>query len=89
MTLAETAGANGPCTLLRPAEQRVPFVFDSPHSGRSYPPQFLAATRLDPLTIRRSEDFLVDRLFSSVVGHGAPLLAANFPRAFLDVNREP
>jgi len=89
LQLPDNAGTNGPCTLLRPAEQRVPFVFDSPHSGRAYPPRFLAAARLDPLTIRRSEDFLVDRLFSCVVGHGAPILAANFPRAFLDVNREP
>lgn len=71
------------------AEQRVPFVFNSPHSGRHYPARFLAMTRLDALAIRRSEDCYVDELFGGAVMLGAPLLAANFPRAYLDVNREP
>ncbi|MBA3449073.1 MAG: N-formylglutamate amidohydrolase, partial [Pseudaminobacter sp.] len=70
------------------AEQRVPFVFNSPHSGRHYPERFLSMVRLDRNAIRRSEDCFVDELFGSVVGIGAPMLAANFPRAYLDVNRE-
>jgi N-formylglutamate amidohydrolase len=41
------------------------------------------------LTLRRSEDAFVDELFAPCVGLGAPLMRANFPRAFLDVNREP
>ncbi len=69
--------------------QRVPFVFNSPHSGRCYPRRFLAMARLDADTIRRSEDCFVDELFSGAVAMGAPMLAANFPRAYLDVNREP
>src|SRR5690606_19498822 len=72
-----------------PAEQRVPFVFNSPHSGSFYPPRFLAMSRLDAFAIRRSEDCYVDELFSGAVGLGAPLLAAHFPRAWLDTNREP
>ncbi|WP_349358282.1 N-formylglutamate amidohydrolase [Stappia sp.] len=75
--------------VLRPAEQRVPFVFNSPHSGRHYPETFLAASRLDRGAIRRSEDAFVDELFSHVVPTGSPLLRACFPRAYLDVNREP
>ena len=31
----------------------------------------------------------VDELFASAVELGAPVLAAQFPRAWLDVNREP
>ena len=46
-------------------------------------------TRLDRNAIRRSEDCYVDELFGSAVALGAPMLAANFPRAYLDVNREP
>lgn len=64
-------------------------VFSSPHSGSVYPESFLAASRLDPLTIRRSEDAFVDELFAGAIRTGAPLLRAHFPRAFLDVNREP
>ncbi|TPW29948.1 N-formylglutamate amidohydrolase [Pararhizobium mangrovi] len=78
-----------PFELARPARQCVPFVFNSPHSGRVYPAGFLEQARLDARTIRRSEDYFVDELFASVVSCGAPLLSANFPRAYLDVNREP
>lgn len=46
-------------------------------------------TRLDQLSIRQSEDAYVDELFSRAPHLGAPLLRAHFPRAYLDVNREP
>jgi N-formylglutamate amidohydrolase len=77
------------CEILAPDEQTVPFVFNSPHSGRYYPAEFLAATCLDTNDIRRSEDLYVDSLFSFVVRLGAPLMSAVYPRAYLDVNREP
>ncbi|MBY5569798.1 N-formylglutamate amidohydrolase [Rhizobium leguminosarum] len=72
-----------------PVSQTIPFVYNSPHSGRIYPPEFIAQSRLEGIAIRRSEDHYVDELFGSAVALGAPLLAANFPRAYLDVNREP
>ncbi|MGX1098356.1 N-formylglutamate amidohydrolase [Amorphus sp. MBR-141] len=75
--------------ILEPSVQRRPFVFNSPHSGSTYPNSFLKSSRLDRVSIRRSEDTFVDELFSGVVGLGAPLMRAQFPRAFLDVNREP
>jgi len=78
-----------PLLLSRPAAQTVPLVFASPHSGRAYPPAFVAASRLDALGLRRSEDSFVDELFAAAPAHGAPLLAAQFPRAFCDANREP
>jgi N-formylglutamate deformylase len=76
-----------PFRLDRPVRQTVPFVFASPHSGRHYPASLLQRSRLDATTLRRSEDAFVDELFAGAVGLGAPLLAAHFPRAFLDVNR--
>jgi len=72
-----------------PETRSGPFVFNSPHSGRDYPLQFVRASRLDSLALRRSEDFLVDELFAAATRHGAPILKARFPRAWLDVNREP
>ncbi|MEJ1160189.1 N-formylglutamate amidohydrolase [Prosthecomicrobium sp. N25] len=78
-----------PFEVLTPDEIRVPFLFNSPHSGTGYPQSFLDASRLDGRRIRRSEDSFVDELFGSVPAHGAPLMRANFPRAYLDVNREP
>lgn len=78
-----------PFSVARPAELKVPLVFNSPHSGRIYPRAFLAASRLDAHTLRRSEDAFVEELFGFVTDLGAPLLHAHFPRAYLDVNREP
>ena len=78
-----------PLRLARPARQTAPLVFASPHSGRDYPVDFLAQARLDPVGLRRSEDCFVDDLFADAPAHGAPLLAATFPRAFCDANREP
>jgi N-formylglutamate amidohydrolase len=80
---------NPPFTITEPAMQTVPFVFNVPHAGAIYPAAFLAASRLDAVALRRSEDAFVDELFASVMGLGAPLMTAHFPRAFLDLNREP
>jgi N-formylglutamate amidohydrolase len=77
-----------PLDLRRPAAQLMPLVVASPHSGSDYPAEFVAASRLDPLTLRRSEDAFVDELFAAAPRLGAPMLAARFPRAYLDVNRE-
>jgi len=78
-----------PFVVINPGVQSVPFVVCSPHSGRAYPRHFLAQSRLDPLTLRKSEDCFVDELFAEAPELGAPLIAARFPRAYLDVNREP
>ena len=72
-----------------PVELTSPLVFSSPHSGRCYPAGFLEASRLSPDRLRRSEDAYVEELFEGVVACGAPLLAARFPRAYVDLNREP
>ncbi|WEK04757.1 MAG: N-formylglutamate amidohydrolase [Candidatus Devosia phytovorans] len=74
---------------IRPRRLVAPLVFNSPHSGRVYPERFLAMTRLDHLSIRQSEDAWVDELFSRAPHLGAPMIRAHFPRAYLDVNREP
>jgi N-formylglutamate amidohydrolase len=78
-----------PYRLSRPAQQRVPFVFASPHSGNLYPTSLIAMSRLSATTLRRSEDAFVDELFAEAGACGAPMLAARFPRAYLDVNRSP
>lgn len=78
-----------PFEVIEPERLAVPLLFNSPHSGRLYPASFLAASRLDQQAIRRSEDTFVDELFMGAVAEGAPLLRAHFPRAWLDVNREP
>ena len=74
--------------LQLPVARILPLVLASPHSGTEYPANFLAVSRLDPVSLRRSEDSFVDELFGAGPRLGAPLLSARFPRAYVDVNRE-
>jgi N-formylglutamate amidohydrolase len=85
----QAAGDRQHFEVREPAEQTIPFVFNSPHSGSHYPVDFVAQSNLDALSIRRSADHYVDELFADAPELGAPLLVAHFPRAYLDVNREP
>lgn len=88
--MATAATQDPPWDIIAPGEQTAPVVLASPHSGRRYPPEFVTSSRLDLLTLRKSEDGFVDEIFSGAArAHGAPLLRALFPRAYVDPNREP
>ena len=78
-----------PFEVIEPAVPQGPVLFNSPHSGSTYPRAFLANSRLDMATLRRSEDTFVADLFAGVVAQGYPLMRAHFPRCYVDVNREP
>jgi len=78
-----------PFEAIEPAELGGAVLFNSPHSGRVYPRDFLLASRLDLATLRRSEDSFVDDLIAGVVARGFPIMRAHFPRCYVDVNREP
>ncbi|MEJ2125605.1 MAG: N-formylglutamate amidohydrolase, partial [Alphaproteobacteria bacterium] len=80
---------NPPFAILQPDNAATPFIFNSPHSGRTYPAAFLHASRLSGLSLRRTEDAYVDLLLEGVVNLGGTLMHAHFPRAYLDLNREP
>ncbi len=81
--------ASRPHEILWPDRQTLPLVFASPHSGCDYSPAFLEASRLDPVSLRQSEDSFVNEIFNCAPELGAPLIHALFPRAFVDPNREP
>jgi N-formylglutamate deformylase len=68
-----------------PAGDVLPLVLDSPHSGSLYPEDFSFCCPLPIL--RRAEDAFVDELFGAAPDYGATLIAAIFPRSYLDVNR--
>ena len=72
-----------------PERQTVPVVVASPHSGALYPAEFLAQAAVPLAALRRAEDAFVDQLFAAAPALGMPLLAARFPRSYVDANREP
>jgi N-formylglutamate deformylase len=74
-----------PYRLTPPATSAVPLLFDSPHSGRHYPADMQAA--LSEAELREGEDVLVDELFAAAPKAGATLIAADFPRVYIDANR--
>ena len=80
---------NGVIDVRLPPRQTAPLIFASPHSGTDYDPAFIASSRLDEKSLRRSEDSFVDEIFADAPESGAPLLCALYPRAYLDPNREP
>lgn len=75
-----------PYTLSVPAATALPLICDSPHSGTLYPADFGYALPFDLL--RAGEDTDVHELWKALPSVGATLLAANFPRAYVDPNRE-
>ena len=74
-----------PFDLHQPTATRVPLVLDSPHSGVDYPDDFGAAVAFDRL--RETEDSYVDELYAAAPLAGATLIAARFPRVYIDPNR--
>lgn len=85
MLIPMPASIDGVLTVTAPRAPLIPLVLDSPHSGLELPAGFRPAVSAE--RVRVSADTHVDDLFSAAPDHGAPLLAALFPRSFLDVNR--
>ena len=75
-----------PYVLSTPTSTAIPLVCDSPHSGVIYPADFLSC--LPASILRSGEDTYVEELWEALPSVGAVLLAANFPRTYIDPNRE-
>jgi N-formylglutamate amidohydrolase len=78
-----------PFEIMEPAAWRAPIIFNSPHSGSVYPHEFLNASRIELAALRRSEDSFMDELIGHLSDRGFPVVRVNFPRSYIDVNREP
>jgi N-formylglutamate deformylase len=75
----------GVLRLSAPDEGQLPLLFDSPHSGRTYPDDFAPSAPWPQ--IRRAQDSYVDELFAAAPDHAAAFLVAEFPRIYIDPNR--
>lgn len=76
---------SSPVELRGPAAAAIPLVLDSPHSGHFFPDDFGAM--VSEAELREGEDCYVDELYAGGPEIGAPLLAALWPRTYLDPNR--
>ena len=68
-----------------PKADLVPVIFDSPHSGSLFPPDFGAV--VPKARLREAEDAFVNDLYGVAPAHGAVFLEALFPRTYIDPNR--
>jgi N-formylglutamate amidohydrolase len=75
----------GPIEIRGPASPAIPLVLDSPHSGHDFPDDFDAV--VSEADLRDGEDCYVDELYAGGPEMGVPLLAALWPRTYLDPNR--
>ncbi|VVE26029.1 N-formylglutamate amidohydrolase [Pandoraea commovens] len=77
------------CVVTRPAagavDASLPIVFDSPHSGVGMPDDF--HTPVPHEALLTGWDAFVAELWACVPRHGGTLIAANFPRMYIDANR--
>ena len=80
-----------PFTLTTPQGGDTPSIWliTSPHSGHYYPRDFIVKSKLGSQQLRLSEDMHIDALLADVPKAGASLLTATYPRAYVDLNREP
>src|ERR1700759_2818845 len=78
-----------PFEMAEPSEWRAPIIFNSPPSGWIYPQDFVAASRMGLPALGRSEDSFMDELIADLSGRGFAVVRVNFPRSYVDVNREP
>ncbi|MEO6596164.1 MAG: N-formylglutamate amidohydrolase [Planctomycetota bacterium] len=68
-----------------PAAPATPLLLDSPHSGHVFPDDFGACVSEHDL--RDGEDCFVDELYLPATERGVALIAARFPRTYVDPNR--
>ncbi|ANN74423.1 N-formylglutamate amidohydrolase [Bordetella bronchialis] len=85
MRTADTPFA--PYTRIGPRGTPLPLICDSPHSGVTYPADFGYA--IEPDVLRTGEDTHVDELWQAIPDVGGTLILAEFPRTYIDPNREP
>lgn len=69
------------------ADGQVPLLLSFPHSGSHYPDDFGYDPSLPFNVVDYPSDKYVDELFGSAGDLGLSTIRANFPRAYIDVNR--
>lgn len=84
---AQTLDAFSPPFTATSGPSASPLILASPHSGAIYPKTWLSACKASLTQLRATEDVYIDTLWEGAAENGAAMIAANFPRSFVDLNR--
>ena len=76
-----------PFELITPQSNVIPLIFDSPHSGSSFPSDFVSDVSASQL--KTGWDAFIEELWEASTNFGAHLLHAKFSRMYIDPNRAP
>lgn len=74
-------------TVIAPEEPASALILSLPHSGEVYPDDFGASPGMPHAVLDYPNDKYVDELYAAAVPLGFSVVKANFPRAYVDVNR--
>jgi N-formylglutamate amidohydrolase len=88
---AEPGAGPAAFDIVRPPARApsTPLIFASPHSGRLYPREMMAAAAVEEALMRRTEDAFVDEMIGQAPALGATAISGRFGRAYIDLNRDP
>ena len=75
--------------IIQPKAPRVPIIISSPHSGTFFPKE--VAQQLKPEFVAQPDDtdWFIDQLYNFAPDMGITMIAANFSRWVIDLNRDP
>lgn len=68
---------------------KAPVLISVPHAGRDYPAALISNLRASPASLLRLEDRYADLLAKPALEQGFATIIARFPRAWIDLNRDP
>ena len=75
--------------IVEPRSAKVPILLSSPHSGVSFPKEVHSSFRPEVLSHPEDTDWFIDQLYDFVPDLGVTLIAANYSRYLIDLNRDP
>jgi len=75
--------------IVSPTSQEVPVLLSIPHSGIQFPEEIRSQLKSELVSAPDDTDWFVDTLYDFAPDMGITILAANYSRWVIDLNRDP
>lgn len=76
-------------SITKPKGPQVPIIISSPHSGTYFPDEVAAQLTPEAITHPDDTDWFIHQLYDFAPAMGITLIAANYNRWVIDLNRDP
>jgi N-formylglutamate deformylase len=81
--------SNSVFRIISPTTSEVPILLSVPHCGVQFPPELTDQYKLSMRSAPDDTDWFVDELYNFVSEIGITMIAANYSRWVIDLNRDP